>query len=66
MSKRIFEAVARGIKKSTIGIDGVSRELLVNNVSHQLADVYPRFDYDKFKEACTPDPKPIDYPKNRL
>ncbi len=58
MSRRLFEAVAQGLKNSTLGIDGVAHELMVANVAHELASVYPRFNTDLFKEAARPDPSP--------
>ena len=59
MSTRLFKAMAEGIKKSTIGIDGIARVLLVQNVCVELAMVYPRFDTAKFTAACEPEPSPI-------
>jgi len=56
MSTRLFNAMAKGIKLSTVGIDGVSRELLIDNVICQLAMVHPRFNADGFRKACTPEP----------
>jgi hypothetical protein len=48
--------MAEGIKNSTIGIDGVARELLIQNIICQLAMVHPRFNADRFRKACTPAP----------
>jgi hypothetical protein len=65
MSRRIFKAVARGIKNSTVGIDGISRELMIQNVACELAQVYPGFDTNRFTEACRPDVAPINSPSNK-
>jgi hypothetical protein len=56
MSTRLLNAMAEGIKNSTIGIDGVARELLIQNIICQLAMVHPRFNADRFRKACTPAP----------
>jgi len=56
MSTSLINAMAEGIKNSTVGIDGLSRELLIQNVICKLAVIHAGFDANRFRKACTPEP----------
>jgi hypothetical protein len=54
MTKKSFEAVARGIRESAHTMDGFALETLIRNVSAEISDLNPCFDRNKFREDCMP------------
>jgi hypothetical protein len=61
MTRKDYELIARVLLNSSDLMDEVSMAFLIDNFSQELVDDNPRFDRNRFSQACGITPAELDY-----
>lgn len=52
MTRKDFDLIARVLQNSSDLMDEISMAFLIDNFATELTDINPRFDRDRFAQAC--------------